>query len=289
MIGPAARDHRTDAANVRRIVSGSGSSFAYGMAILPRARRRAIRAVYAFCRIVDDIADGDFPGSDDPAFRARALDAWDEEIMRVYDGLPQTAVGAELARAIDANGLPQSEFLLLIDGMRMDADPIVAPSSERLAAYMRRVAGSVGLLSMRCFGAWRGEPSERFALALARGLQLTNILRDVREDAARGRLYIPRRILLATGLPPDPAVVPGHPALAQARAMLGVEARAAYAEAAIEISAHDRARLFPALLMMGPYERLLARMESDWTSEPPGRSKLGKLIDGTRFAAFGGR
>ena len=209
--------------------------------------------------------------------------------MRAFDGLPRTAVGAELARAVDRHDLPQAEFLLVLDGMRMDAVPMIAPSTERLLAYIRRVAGAVGLLSMRCFGAWRGAPSERFALGLARGLQLTNILRDVEEDAARGRLYLPEHVLRATGLPRDPAVVAAHPDLPRARAMLGAEARAAFAEAAIEIPAHSRARLLPALLMMGPYERLLARMEADWTRRPADRSRLGKLLDGTRLAASGGR
>ncbi len=289
MIGPAARDARSDRANVKRIVAASGSSFAFGMRIMTQHRRRAVRAVYAFCRIVDDIADGDMPGSHDPGFRAASLDAWEEEIMRAYDGLPRTAVGAELARAIDRHQLPQAEFLLLIDGMRMDADRVIAPSDEKLAAYIRRVAGSVGLLSMRCFGAWQGETSERFALALARGLQLTNILRDTDEDARLGRLYLPRHVLEATGLPADPAAALHHPAMPRARAMLGVEARTAFTEAALEIPAHSRARLLPALLMMGPYERLLTRMEADWTIAPGRRSTFGKLVDGTRLAALGGR
>ncbi len=289
MIGPAPTDAVGDAAQVRRIVAASGSSFAFGMGMLPLARRRAIRAVYAFARIVDDIADGDAPLAASPGARAEALDAWEDEIVRAYGGLPRSAVGAELARAVDRFHLPQAEFLLLVDGMRMDAEAIVAPSGDRLLAYVRRVAGSIGILSMRCFGAWRGEPSERFALALARGLQLTNILRDVEEDAARGRLYLPGPVLAAAGLPADPQAVLRHPHLPRARAILGAEARTAFGEAALEISAHSRARLLPALLMMGPYERLLTRMETDWTRVPARRSKLGKLVDGTRLAAFGGR
>ena len=289
MIGPPAQDPRADMANVERIVAASGSSFTLGMRVLTRSRRRAIRAVYAFCRIVDDIADGDMPGSDDPDFRVAALDAWEDEIRRTFADRPRTAVGAELARAVGDFDLAQAEFLLLIDGMRMDADRVVAPSAEQLAAYIRRVAGSVGLLSMRCFGAWEGPASERFALALARALQLTNILRDIDEDARRGRLYLPRHVLDATGLPPDPAAAVRHPAMPRARAMLGVEARAAYAEATREIAAHRRSRLLPALLMMGPYERLLARMEADWTSAPCRRSRVGKLVDGLQFVALGGR
>ena len=281
------RGRPADAAEVRRIVASAGSSFAAGMRVLPRIRREAVHAVYALCRVVDDIADGDAPGAADPGQRAAQLDAWEAELGCVFAGAPRTAIGAEIARAIEHHDLPQAEFLLILDGMRMDADTIVAPSADRLSDYVRRVAGAAGILSMRCFGAWRGAPSERFALFLARGLQLTNILRDVEEDARRGRLYIPAHALLAAGVPADPALAAAHPNLPAARAVLGAEARAAFDAAEREIAAHPRIRILPALMMMGPYERLLTRMEADWTRPPPGRSPIGKLLDGTRRAARG--
>jgi phytoene synthase len=287
MIGTPARDAAQDAAEVRRIVAAAGSSFAAGMAILPSARRRAIHAVYALCRIVDDIADGDAPGCRDARGRAVRLDAWEDELSRAYSGDARTAVGAEIMRAQGAHALPEGEFRLILDGMRMDAEAIVAPTGEALEAYVRRVAGAVGILSMRCFGAWIGAPSERFALSLARGLQLTNILRDVEEDADRGRLYLPQHVLDACSIPPRAAEAARHPALPEARAMLGAEARAAFRSAEAEIGAHRRLPLLPALLMMGPYERLLARMEADWTRPPPRRSGLGKALDGARRALRG--
>jgi len=286
--GGLATDARSDAAAVRRIVSGAGSTFEIGMRILPAHRRAAIHAVYAFCRIADDIADGDDPEALDAAARLAALDAWEEEVVRAHGGLPRTAIGAELARGMDRFDLPVAEFLLMLDGMRMDVDGIVAPSSERLEAYVRRVAGAVGILAMHCFGAWQGAPSERFALNLAMGLQLTNILRDVEADARLGRLYLPCDLLAAAGVPPVPVAAVGHDRLPLARAMLGARARAAYAEAVLEVPAHGRARLLPALLMMGPYEGLLSRMEADWTRPAPRRSMLGKILDGTRRAALGG-
>ncbi len=278
---------RADAAAVRRIVAAASSSFATGMRVLPRRRREAIRAIYAFCRIVDDIADGDAPGARDPAARPAMLAAWEEEVLRARSGAPRTAVGAEIARAMGRYDLPLGEFLLVLDGMRMDSGGIVAPSSERLTAYVRRVSGAVGMLSMRCFGAWRGEASERFTTNLALALQLTNILRDVEEDAALGRLYLPAHVLRAAGVPEEPLAAAAHPNLPAARAALGREARTAFALAAIEIPAHDRLRLLPALLMMGPYERLLARMEADWSCPPARRSGFGKVLDGTRLAARG--
>lgn len=280
-----ATDERADRAEVRRVVAGAGSSFAAGMRVLPEARRRAIHAVYALCRAVDDIADGDAPGAASPARRAGQLDAWEAEVEEVFRDRPRTAIGAELARAVGWLDLPKAEFLLILDGMRMDAEAIVAPTEEALSAYVRRVAGAVGLLSMRCFGAWRGAPSERFALSLAQGLQLTNILRDVEEDAAMGRLYLPAPVLDAAGLPRDPAGVVGHPGLPLARAALGRQARDAFAAASAEIAAHRRAPLLPALMMMGPYERLLARWEADWSAPPPRRSRLGKIVDGLGAAA----
>ena len=287
--GGLASSVRSDAAEVRRIVAASGSSFAHGMRILPARRRAAVHAVYAFCRIVDDIADGDAPEATDAASRAAALDAWEEEVMRAYGDRPRTAVGAEIARAVDRFDLPMAEFLLVLDGMRMDADCIVAPSPERLAAYVRRVSGAVSILAMHCFGAWRGAASERFSLSLATALQLTNILRDVQTDAELGRLYLPSDVLAAAGVPAEPALAARHPALPQARALLGAQAQTYFAAAAVEVSAHSRARLLPALLMMGPYERLLARMAADWSRPPPRRSAFGKLLDGTRRAARGGR
>ncbi len=275
-----AKSEAADMAEVRRIVATAGSSFTAGMRILPSARRRAIYAVYAFCRTVDDIADGDAPGAASPRMRADLLHRWEAELHAVYAGAPQTAIGAEIARARVWLDLPKQEFMLILEGMRMDATAMIAPNGELLAAYIRRVAGAIGILSMKCFGAWRGPASERFALNLARGLQLTNILRDVEADAAMGRLYLPASVLTKAGVPHDPQKAARHPHLPRARALLGEEARRAFAAARAEIGAHDRLSLMPALLMMGPYERMLGRWEVDWSRPPPRRTRFGKVLDG---------
>lgn len=280
-----ATSENEDIQEVRRVVASAGSSFAAGMRILPAARRRAIHAIYALCRAVDDIADGDAPGAQSADARAAQLDRWERELDGVFRGAPGTAIGAEIARAGEWLDLPREEFFLILDGMRMDADCIVAPDAAELDRYIRRVAGAVGVLSMRCFGAWLGAPSERFALNLARGLQIVNILRDVDEDAARGRLYLPAHALHTAGLPADPAIVRADPRLPLARAVLGREARTAFDAATMEIPAHRRCPLLPALMMMGPYERLLTRWEADWSAPPPRRSRVGKLIDGVVLAA----
>jgi phytoene synthase len=196
-------------------------------------------------------------------------------------------VGAELARAVERFALPRAEFELVLEGMRMDAGGIVAPDPATLDRYVRCVAGAVGILSMRIFGAWRNERSDRFALSLAKAVQLTNILRDVEEDAAMGRIYLPRPLLAAAGLPADPAAVPTHPALPEVRRLLGRAARAQFRRAEADARAHDWTRLLPALLMMGPYERLLLRMEADWARTPPRRPGWLKVLDGARCAARG--
>lgn len=274
-------------AEVREIVARSGSSFLAGMRILPRPRREGMHAVYAFCRLVDDIADSDAPAAE----KRRRLDGWEAEIGRVYAGAPRSAVGAALVEPVARYELPQAEFGRIVDGMRMDVEgPIIGPTRDELRAYVRCVAGAVGLLSMRVFGAWVGEPSARFALALAEGLQLINILRDVEEDARLGRVYLPSELLEREGVPPDPARLHGHPALPRVLAAIGADASRSLAAARAEVAAHPRLRVFPALLMMGPYERLLTKIErGGWTGPPPrlGRAEMAWL--GLRCALRGNR
>ncbi|QPM88988.1 squalene/phytoene synthase family protein [Pseudooceanicola algae] len=281
---PRIADDET-AAETRRLVSASGSSFEMGMRLLPVPRRRAIYAVYAFSRVVDDIADGDAP----PEARKQGLQDWRQELARAYDGRAQTPIGAELALAARTHDLPQAELARIVEGMQLDATPIIAPSAPELDHYIRCVAGAVGILAMRIFGGWRGEQSEEFALSLARAMQLINIIRDVSEDAAMGRLYIPRTVLATTGLPADPKAVPGHPALPEARRLLGVMARDSLLRARAEIPNHPRRAIFPALMMAGPYVALLSRMETDWSRQPPRRAGWRKLTDGLAFAIRPGR
>ena len=245
---------------VDRITGAAKSSFSLGMKLLSRPRREAMRAVYAFCRLVDDIADGDLS----PEEKRRMLAEWRAEVDALYAGAPRSAVGQALARPVAEYDLPRAEFLAMIEGMEMDAaGPIVAPSEAVLARYTRCVAGSVGLLSMRIFGAWRGEASERFALSLADALQLTNILRDVEEDAAIGRLYLPHEALERAGVPQDPGGVTGAEGLRAVCAEIGARARAHFQAARQEIPAHSRLALVPAMAMLGVYEGYLDRMEAE--------------------------
>jgi phytoene synthase len=265
-------------------VARSGTSFAAGMAILPRARRDAMHAIYAFCREVDDIADD--LGLDAPE-RMRRLAEWRREIDRVYAGAPQTTAGAALVPAVSAYDLPRAEFVLMIEGMEMDAGgPIVAPPFEILFAYTRRVAGSVGLLSMPVFGAPPTQQADQFALALGDALQLTNILRDVEEDAAIGRVYLPAEALARRGVDPQPeAVAADKPALAAVRRDLAGVARDKFAAARGFLAAFDWRTARPALLMMGVYEATLDRMEREGFTGPARLSRLDKALVAARWFA----
>lgn len=261
------------------IAAAAKSSFALGIRLLSRPRRRAMRALYAYCRVVDDIADGDMPAGR----KTELLGLWRGEIECLYAGAPRSAVGQALLGPVRDHDLPQDEFVLIIEGMEMDAaGPIVAPSREVLRAYTRRAAGAVGMLSMRIFGAWRGEVSERFALALADALQLTNILRDVEEDAAIGRIYLPADCLAAAGVPAEPAALVGHPGLTRARALLAADADAAFRIARELIGAHSRRSLLPALAMYGVYHAYFDRMRAaGWQAGPARRmGRLAKLRHG---------
>lgn len=249
----AARRH------ARAVVERSGTSFGLGMRILPRRRRDAMFALYAFCREVDDIAD---EGGTE-AEKLAALAGWREEIERLYAGAPQWPTAVALSEHIHAFDLPREEFRLLIEGMEMDArGPIQAPTRATLAAYCRRVAGAVGMISIRIFGD-AGPAAERFALALGDALQLTNILRDVADDARIDRLYLPRELLDAHGVRSrEPREVAADPATGAACAELGVEARTRFREARAALAELDWRVMRPALIMMGIYEGLLDRMEA---------------------------
>ena len=267
-----------------QIVNRSGSSFTLAMKLMSRARRQAMFAVYAFARAVDDIADGDAA----PAQKSQQLDEWRHEIERVYAGNPATAIGLALSDAVQTYALPKQEFLLLVEGMEMDAVPIVAPPMQTLLDYTRRAAGTVGLLSMPIFGAPPGLVSDRFALALADGLQLTNILRDVHEDALIGRLYLPQELLAGQGLERlPPLAVAESPLTVNVAAELGLIARLRFQDARSAMASLDRRHIRPALMMMGVYEGYLTLLEqSGWGlgDQPVRMSKRQKLLRSLRYA-----
>ncbi len=179
------------------------------MRILPRAQREAMYEIYSFCRAVDDIADD--PGPREP--RRRQLAQWRMDVDAIYEGSPPPALGG-LAEAVRTFDLRRQDLLAIIDGMEMDviAD-IRAPDRATLDLYCDRVACAVGRLSVHVFGMQR-DAGLALAHHLGMALQLTNILRDLDEDASLGRLYLPREFLQAHGITAtDPGLVLAHPAL----------------------------------------------------------------------------
>jgi phytoene synthase len=230
-------------------------------------------AVYAFCRQVDDIAD-DLMG--DRGERRAALDAWRADIEQLYAGKDpgQAAIVAEPVRRF---GLDKADFLAVIDGMQMDADEdIRAPDLQKLDLYCDRVASAVGRLSVRIFGMDQG-PGLELAHHLGRALQLTNILRDLDEDAGIGRLYLPRELLDQAGLTgSDPDAVIADPRVDAACRALAAMAREHYRAADEVMAARPRGRLAAPRLMGAVYGRILDRTEKAGWAPPRRRPKLGK-------------
>jgi phytoene synthase len=247
---------------VEAMVRAAGTSFYRGMRVLPPDRRHAMYAIYAFCRIVDDIADepGEF------AKKLPELRAWRRHVADLYQGRADSAVTRVLARAVVAYRLREEDFLAVIDGMQMDAQTtIVAPDLATLDLYCDRVAGAVGRLSVRAFGD-ASAAADEVARALGRALQLTNILRDVHEDAERGRLYLPREWLVEAGVPLDPAGALASPALKLVCARVAERAHANFADAEEAMRRCDRRAMRPARLMGATYAAVLARLERrGWT------------------------
>jgi len=249
------------------------SSFYAGMRVLPEAERSAMFAIYAFCRAVDDIADEQ---GVEPEVRRCALDAWRADLADLYAG-GQGGLAAFLRPAVERFGLVQDDFLAVIDGMQMDVDAdIRAPSLKTLLIYCDRVASAVGRLSVRVFG-MDPEPGALLAHHLGLALQLTNIVRDLDEDAGIGRLYLAREWLDAAGVPgDDPGLVIADPRLDAAAQRCAELARAHFAAADAVLKARPKGRLIAPRLMSAVYGAILKRMEQAGWGPPRSRVKLGK-------------
>jgi squalene synthase HpnD len=239
----------TDTAAAER---ASGSSFYNAMRVLPRAQREAMFEIYSFCRQVDDIADSRGPRRE----RREQLQRWRADIDALYAGKPVPRTRG-LAAPVRNFRLRREDFHAVIDGMEMDVvDDIRAPDDATLDTYCNRVASAVGRLSVRVFGM---EEQEGIALAhhLGRALQLTNILRDLDEDAVFGRLYLPAEALREAGIATtDPAAVLANPALGKVCTRVVERAREHFAQAD-KIMARSPRRCVRAPRIMGEAYRLI--------------------------------
>lgn len=264
-------------AHVIRLTKASGSSFYWGMRVLPRAKREAMFAVYAFCREVDDIADE--PG--ELSAKRQALDDWRRQVDELFEGRATSLTGQALLGPIQNFKMDKEPFLAMIDGMQMDAEgPIQAPDFQTFLLYCDRVAGAVGLMSQSIFG----DPSPKakdLARDLGQALQITNILRDVAEDAEIGRLYLPREYLTRYGITStDPSEVLAHPRISAVLAELAELAEMKFADARADLDQCQRPLQKPAIIMMSVYYRLLqALKQRGWQDfrTTVGPSKLTKL------------
>lgn len=259
------------------------------MRFMPRRKREALFAIYAFCREVDDIADGDLG----QAGKIEALNAWRHKVDELFAGRASDSITRVLADAIQAFDLRRKDFIAVIEGMEMDArGPVVAPTQSELDFYCDCVASAVGRLCVHVFG--EAVAGQKVADALGRALQLTNILRDIEEDAEIGRLYLPREILAQEGLGGmPPMAVARDPRLHGVIAAVGKMAEQAFSDSETALAACDRTKMRPAVVMMMVYRRHLDRLrDNQWRPLPPrtglgrARAKIEKLWIALHYGFF---
>jgi phytoene synthase len=237
----------------------SGSSFYYSFLFLPTERRRAITALYAFCREVDDVVDE----TSDAQLARTKLQWWEQEVERLYAGEPQHPVTRALQAHLQHYRIKQAHLLEIVSGMRMDLDQNRYLDFEGLRLYCHRVAGVVGILASNIFGA-EDPATETYAAQLGLAFQLTNIIRDVGEDARKGRIYLPLADLQQHGVTAAEILAcrdsPAFQALMRAQS---ARAREAYRNAFASLPERDRKAQRPGLIMAAIYKTLLDEVEAD--------------------------
>jgi len=259
-----------------RMTRASGTNFYYAFRILPEEKRRAIFALYAFCRVVDDCVD------EEGGEGEQGLRRWLAEVHRAYAGRPETELGRELAETVARFPIPRSAFEEIVAGCRMDLTTRRYPAFADLRVYCERVASAVGLASIEIFG--YADPATRaYAVELGLALQLTNILRDVGADAARDRLYLPLEDLSRFGVSEEGLLAaardPGRARPAGLDGLLAFEAdraRAHYAAAAAALPAADRRSMLPAEIMGAIYRAVLEEWARRGRPVGGARVQLGK-------------
>jgi len=240
-------------------VAESGSNLVAAFKILEPQPRAAIMALYAFCREVDDIVDE----CKEPDLARIKLAWWREEIGRLFDGGPQHPVGKALAPTVAVHDLPQSQFLEIIAGCEMDLLQNRYAGWQDLELYCDRVAGAVGRLSARIFGEVN-EAVLEYATLLGRALQYTNIIRDVGDDARRGRIYIPAEALHQFGVDAAGILRFEHSAAFQSvMADMARRAHNLYDQALARLPRDQRSAQRPGLIMAAIYRELLRLVESE--------------------------
>lgn len=237
----------------------SGSSFYYSFMFLPAERRQAITALYAFCREVDDVVDE----CHDLSLAQTKLEWWRQEVGRVYGGTPTHPVGHALKDVLQRFRLPQEQLLEIIDGMAMDLSQTRYLDFKGLQLYCYRVASVVGLLAAEIFG-YQDRQTLKYAHDLGIAFQLTNIIRDVGEDARRGRIYLPIEDLQRFNVPAKDILEARYSDAF--RALMAFQAERAekfYDQAFAQLPAVDRKAQRPGLVMAAIYRTLLREIAAD--------------------------
>jgi len=237
----------------------SGSSFYYSFRFLPEKQRQAIIALYAFCREVDDTVDE----ITDTDLARTKLGWWREEIQRTFKNEATHPVGKALQKAIENFELHEEYFMEIIDGMEMDLDQFSYPEFKQLALYCHRAASVVGLLSVEIFG-YQDRKTLKYAEYLGMALQLTNIIRDVREDAERGRIYLPQEELKQFNVNSEALLaLKSTPELVELLKFQTARAKEYYRQAFEVLPAGDRYSQRTGLIMAAIYEATLDEIEID--------------------------
>ncbi len=239
--------------------ASSGSSFYYSFMFLPPERRQAITALYAFCREVDDVVDE----CHDMQIAQTKLDWWRQQVALVFDGEPQHPVGQALKDVSKRFNLPREQLLEIIDGMQMDLLQTRYLDWKALHLYCYRVASVVGLLSAEIFG-YTNRQTLKYAHDLGLAFQLTNIIRDVGEDARRGRIYLPIDELQRFNVPARQILDGQHSEdFRKLMSFQAERARQLYDQAFAQLPAEDRKAQRPGLIMAAIYRSLLDEIEAD--------------------------
>jgi 15-cis-phytoene synthase len=261
----------TDAAydHCRAITHKHGANFSVGFRFLPRVKRRAVYAAYAYCRVADDIADEGVSPSDstrtldDSTTRSLALDAWQRELDACYEGAPTHPVTIALADALKHFAIPKSAFVALIDGCRQDMVKTRYETFEDLLHYCELVASSISDISLAIFG-YKSDKAIAYGRSLATALQLTNVTRDIGDDVTRDRIYIPAEELRRFGLEERDITERAENERMRRLIEFQIDRAEGYfreAEPLLHELAFD-AR-FPTLLMGGVYATVLAQLRRD--------------------------
>ncbi|MGH8069173.1 MAG: presqualene diphosphate synthase HpnD [Candidatus Entotheonellia bacterium] len=237
----------------------SRSNFYYSFLFLSKEKRQAMYAVYAFCRSVDDIADGTTSERE----KQGLLDEWRHELDRCYEGKAQHPITVKLAQSLQQFPIPKEHFEELIAGVEMDLTHHRYPTFRELYAYCYRVAGVVGLMCIEIFG-YRNPKAKDYAINLGVALQLTNIMRDLKGDAERGRIYLPQEDLARFGYREEELLLDAYtPAFIELMRFAGNRARQYFDQARQLLAEEDRRSLVAAEIMGAIYYRLLETIEAE--------------------------